>query len=181
METSAIEQTYKLLYEFTSQATCNCLCALYKILPPSTDPTRRLSTIIKDKGKFEQLMNVYLNTCWKSYHEKTDEFVMTYIDGIKELNTFCHTSCIFSLFTAFICELHSTLEMSLDKYPIFEKAIDPIGNVELLKQNLGTLLNDIATNSTKMKLADETPLHGCGSGCEEVPYVNDKMPDFFKN
>jgi hypothetical protein len=167
------EMLYKLMNEFCSQAVCNCICSLYKILPQSTDPMRRLSNIINDKEKFEQLMTVYINKCWHSYHDDDDDFVEAYIEGIKDTGIMIHTSCIFTVLSLLIYELLDALKTSFNKFPIIEKAIDPIGKIDVMKPNLRKLLDDITESRTKLKL-DAKEVFKCGDYCREVHYVDGK-------
>lgn len=84
---------YKYLHEFCIQAVSGIFMALLRTV---SNKKRRISEILSDTETANELLKLYVNQSWKSYHLQEDDFVVNSINKINDVGLMKHTSCIFS-------------------------------------------------------------------------------------
>jgi hypothetical protein len=109
----------------------------------------------------------YLNNCWHSFHNKTDEYVVDKIKLIGSYGRFTHDYCIFNFIWNFGQKI---LLFTLGRIDVNE-----LKDREFLSECLNIIIDAVSSLNCDDLIKNENK---CGDGCEIKVYKKDE--DFIK-
>src|ERR1700744_5535124 len=152
MEDSKINNDkLKLFYEntnkFCSQAIGGIYMALYRNMNSSGED-RKFLPIVNDTKLIFKLLTIYLNNCWKSYHIKSDEFVVGSINSIKNVGILKHDSCIFDIIMEICNVQHDYIKNQFQTYEYIDKIIMSKNSIDGVRDCIMQMLNNWSISIT---------------------------------
>ena len=156
---------------FVKQSVKGCIMSIYKFY--SQDGTfkkmsrQKVKELIKNKNSvFDSFAN-YLNTSWKNYFQKTDEYILSKINFMMQFGNFTHYSCLFKFIWEFTQSILFYILARLDD--------NELKDAEFLSSCIDIISDAILSFHVENLLNIELK---CGESCEVYNYKEGE--DFIK-
>ena len=161
------QEFYRKLNTFCIQAVSSPYCTLFIITEDDETCGHKTKAILNNNAIAKNLLSVYLNQCWQSYHDKNDDFVVKAIDDLLKIGLMKHASCIFS----WIFDHCSQMILSIKE--LSEEIDEEISDVDTFRECLNNYMNFLTAIVAKENCKIKKDI-SCDNKCKIYNFKKDE-------
>jgi hypothetical protein len=156
---------YDHLNHFCIHTILGAIGALYQTVPTEFDSYHRSELLLNNTELIIQLVKIYINQCWESYHQETDAHVRQIISAMLNVEVVRHPSCLFNVIVTYSQSLIAALAQLPNSVIVHMKTLD------LTRDILRAILSDICQD-LQSKLIRSQQSISCTSQCQPYNYTS---------